>query len=154
MKSTLFVALSFASLAVAAQPVQNSVAVVLGPKAYREGDVIEITDVMATSRYLEKGDSVTVRGRVRLASRQSANLCLYLTQTNGNGVEETDSAQTTAVTKGRSDFELKTTIKHEGFLHVTFYDSSSGKPFGGTYFGTADQMKQIAEWNVQYYLSD
>jgi hypothetical protein len=51
-------------------------------------------------------------------------------------------------------FELKTTIKHRGLLHVTLYDARSGKPFGGTYFGTADQMRSIAGWDVGYYLAN
>jgi hypothetical protein len=58
------------------------------------------------------------------------------------------------VSKGLTTFEVKTTIKHEGALHVTLYDTKSGKPFGGTYFGTPEQMKQIAAWDVGYYLGD
>ncbi len=57
------------------------------------------------------------------------------------------------VPKGLGEFELKITIKHRGALHVTMYDPQSGKPFGGTYFGTVDQMKAIAHWDVNYYLS-
>jgi hypothetical protein len=143
-----------ASIAVASPPVQKSVPTVLGPKAYRAGDVVEITDVTATSARLEPGDSVTVRGRVRLESRSAGRLCLFLTQTEGNGSEEVDSQQTQVVKRGSADFELKATIKHPGALHVTFYDDATGKPFGGSYFGTAEQMKQIANWNVNYYLED
>jgi hypothetical protein len=57
-------------------PIQEPVATRLGPKAYRDGDVIEITNVTATSAKLEQGDSVTVTGRVRLSSQQAADLCL------------------------------------------------------------------------------
>jgi len=154
MKSMLSFAIALASVAAGAQQVQDSQTFVLGPKAYREGDAIEITALTATSGRLEKGDSVTIRGRVKLASRDSADLCLFLTQTQGDGREEVDPRQVRAISKGSSEFELKTTIKHEGMLHVTFYDSKSGKPFGGAYFGTADQMKQIADWDVGYYLAD
>ncbi|MDB5386214.1 MAG: hypothetical protein JWM11_1860 [Planctomycetaceae bacterium] len=150
----VFTFLILTSFVTAAPPRQDSVTTVLGPKAYRDGDVIEITDVTATSRNLEQGDSVTVRGRVRLGSRDSADLCLFLTQTRGTGLEETDPPQTTVVSKGLATFELKATIKHQGVLHLTFYDRKSGKPFGGTYFGTTDQMRRISDWDVRYYLSE
>jgi hypothetical protein len=154
MKTTLLLTLVLTSTILAAPPAQDSVQIILGPKAYRDGDVIEITDVTATSRNLEQGDSVIVRGRVRLDSRSSARLCLFLTQTQGDGSEETDPGQTKSVSKGIASFELKATIKHRGVLHLTLYDSTSGKPFGGTYFGTVDQMTRVANWNVDYYLSD
>jgi hypothetical protein len=125
---------------------------VLGPKVYRDGDVIEITDVQATSPKLEQGDSLVVRGRVRLASQDQAQLCLFLTQTEGAGHEEVDPSQITQVKRGRADFELRATIKHRGVLHLTLYDPS-GKPFGGVYFGTAAQMKRIEGWSLDHYLS-
>lgn len=135
-------------------PAQMPALTVLGPKAFRDGDVIEITDVRATSARLEQGDSVTVRGRFRLESHDEAQLSLYLTQTEGDGVEETDPGQIVRVQKGRGEFELKTTIKHRGALHLTYYSSRTGKPFGGVYFGTPRQMKAIESWDVGYYLQD
>ena len=140
------------SLAFAAPPIQESVAPALGPKLFRDGDVIEITDVTATSRNLEQGDSVTVKGRARLSSCDSADLCLFLTQTVGNGSEETDRCQTMKVKKGIQDFELKIMIKHQGVLHVTFYREADGRPFGGTYFGTPEQMKRVSTMDLRYYL--
>lgn len=137
----------------AAPPLQKSVETVLGPKAYRDGDVIEITDVTATSPKLEQGDTVTVRGRYRLDSHEAADLCLFLTQTEGDGLEETDATQTMRVERGHGKFELKTTIKHRGWLHVTFYDVETGKPFGGVYFGTPKQMEEMGESDVSHYLS-
>lgn len=154
MKKAFFFSLLLTSLAVAAPPTQQPISVVLGPKAYRDGDVIEITEVTATSKNLEQGDSITVRGRVRLDSRNSANLCLFLTQTQGDGLEETDAGQTKEIASGLSSFELKATIKHRGALHLTLYDGKSGKPLGGTYFGTPSQMSEIAGWDVKYYLAD
>jgi hypothetical protein len=156
MKTTLPCLLLFvlALAAVAAAPGQKSVEVALGPKAFRDGDVIEITDVTGTSAKLEQGDSVSVRGRVRLDSRKAATLSLYLTQTEGDGLEETDVSQSKDVSSGLTMFELKTTIKHRGALHVSLYDQQSGKPFGGVYFGTAEQMERIAGWNVGYMLED
>src|SRR5271170_7311758 len=106
MKTLLITALLISSSILAAPPAQMSAPTVLGPKAFRDGDVIEITDVQATSPKLEQGDSVTVRGRVRLASQDQAQLGLYLTQTEGDGNEEVDRSQTTQVKRGLSDFEL------------------------------------------------
>ncbi|MEM8681534.1 MAG: hypothetical protein AAGF97_19485 [Planctomycetota bacterium] len=152
LASLVSVVLATALLADA--PVLQSVAPVLGPKLFRDGDVVEITDLQATSPQLEPGDTIVVRGRIRLDSRPHANLCLFLTQTEGDGWEETDKTQRQEVESGLHDFELKTTIKHRGALHVTLYDSNTGRPFGGTYFGTADQMHEIADWDLGYYLED
>lgn len=154
MTCSIPVALLVLSATMAAPPAQDSVNTVLGPKAYRDGDVIEITDVTATSPRLEQGDSVTVKGRYRLDSQPSARLCLYLTQTEGDGKEETDDTQEMLVSNGLGNFELKITIKHRGALHLTYYDPKSGRPLGGTYFGTAEQLQAIADWDVSYYLDD
>src|SRR4051812_37447949 len=94
----------------AAPPAQMPTMTVLGPKAYQDGDVIEIIDVRATSPRLEQGDSVTVRGRFRLESHKEAQLSLYLTQTEGNGAEEVDATQTMMACGKCGSFELKTTI--------------------------------------------
>jgi hypothetical protein len=146
-------ALALVTAALAGQPpLQESVVTQLGPKAYRDGDVIEITNVAATSPKLEQGDSLTVTGRVRLQSQEAADLCLSVTQTQGNGFDMGDGNESIHVKKGQREFSLKMTIKHRGPLHVTLYDSKSGRPIGGTYFGTTDQMKKIADWNVAYYL--
>ncbi len=138
----------------AAPPLQSDVETVLGPKLYRDGDVIEITDVQSTSPRLEQGDTVVVKGRVRLVSNSRAQLGLYLTQTIGDGREETDKTQTTTIAAGVHQFELTTTIKHQGVLHLTLYDTASGRPFGGTYFGTQAQIEKIADWKLDYFLND
>ena len=149
---TVLAAALIASTTFAGGPIQSSVDVMLGPKAYRNGDVIEIIDVHSTSPKLEQGDTVTVTGRVYLKSHHSASLCLYVTATEGDGIGETDPAQKVVVNKGRTEFTLKTTIRDKGVLHVTFYDVKTGKPFGGTYFGTTTQMKSIEKMDVNYYL--
>ena len=148
----MLVAVVMASPLFASPPEQDAVSVVLGPKAYRDGDVIQITDVTATSPKLEQGDTVKVKGRVRLDSREEGRLCLLLTQTRGDGSEETDVRQSVIVKRGLAEFELEITIKHQGVLHLTFYDQTSSKAFGGTYFGTRDQMREIADWDLSYYL--
>jgi hypothetical protein len=154
VKSAILLTLALATQLLGAPPQQESVSVVLGPKAYRDGDAIEITDITCTSANLEQGDSVTVRGRVRLDSQQSANLCLFLTQTESSGHSEIDAGQLKNVTRGITSFELSILVKHRGALHVTLYDATTGKPFGGTYFGTANQMKQLGTSSVQHYSAD
>jgi hypothetical protein len=116
--------------------------------------VIEITDVQATSPKLEKGDSVTVRGKYRLASRERAQLSLFLTATQGDGRSEIVPAQTTRVERGRGEFELKTVIANRGALHLSFYDVETGKSLGCVYFGTRDQMKAIEGWTWVYDLGE
>src|SRR5262249_30405304 len=108
----------------------------------------------ATSANLEQGDTITVKGRVRLESRASASLNLLVTQTQGSGGEETDQGQCLAVSKGLQEFTLKATIKHNGVLHLSLYDAKTGLAFGGVYFGTAEQMKAIADWDLGYYLEN
>jgi RNA polymerase sigma factor (sigma-70 family) len=123
---------------------------VLGPKAFQDGDGIEITGVRATSARLEQGDSLIVRGRFLLGSRDSAQLCLSVTQHEGDGLGPSTEMQ---VKRGKGDFELKATIENRGSLHVTFYDQA-GNPFGGVYFGTEAQMKEIEDWSLDYYLEN
>jgi hypothetical protein len=154
MKTAVLAAWMVWSAFAATPPEQGPAPTVLGPKLFRDGDVIEIKDVRATSPRLEQGDSLTVRGRFRLESHEDAQLSLYVTQTEGDGVEEVEPTQTVRVKKGAGDFELKTTIKHRGVLHITYYSTESGKPFGGVYFGTRRQMKPIKTWNLGYYLQD
>lgn len=143
-----------AGTATANEPLQRPVTVELGPKAYRDGDVVQIMKVTATSARLEQGDTVTVKGRIRLDSTADARLCLYLNQTKGDGLEETDSTQEVLVKRGRTDFELTITIKHQGVLHLTLYRTTDGKPFGGVYFGTTDQMESISGAIVRHYLDE
>jgi hypothetical protein len=134
-----------------AKPLQQPVPIQLGAKAFRDGDVIRIDEVLSTSPRLEQGDTITIKGYFRLESRTEASLQLLLTQTEGDGVEETDATQGISTTKGTGQFEVTITVKHKGYLHLTFYDTDTGKPFGGTYFGTTDQMSQAPNLCVDHY---
>lgn len=152
MKRLLACMLLATSTVYADPPTQSPVSVTLGPKLYRDGDVIEITNVLSTSPRMEQGDRVTVKGRVRLDSEETARLCMYLTQTEGDGLEEAEPSQEVKAECGIHEFELSATIKHRGDLHITFYHSRTGRPFGGVYFGTKAQMKKIADRDLSYYL--
>ncbi len=82
----------------------------------------------------------------------SKQLGYYLTQTEGDGLEETDAQQKTTVKNGQQNFKLMLTIKHQGAMHLSLYDLETHRPFGGVYFGTQQQMEEIADWDLRYYL--
>ncbi|HTQ51360.1 MAG TPA: M56 family metallopeptidase, partial [Candidatus Acidoferrales bacterium] len=126
-------------------------AFVLGPQKFREGDAISIQQVLATSPGFEMGDHVVVRGRYHLQSKEEAELCLFLTQTEGDGKERMSSVERMGMKKGSGEFELTYDVKHIGVLHLTFYGIPDGKPFGGVYFGTAQQMAKIKDWTLSDY---
>jgi hypothetical protein len=144
------VLLSLATTIPAGEPVKESVEVVLGPKRYREDDVVKITDVTSTSPRLEPGDTVRVKGLVTLDSQEAATLSLYLTQTKFGGSTPTDRKQLLEIQKGQTEFDLEITIRHTGVLHLTMYDNG-GRPIGGVYFGTEAQMKPIERWTLSHY---
>ncbi len=119
----------------------------LGPKHFRDGDLIEIEEVRAASPLLAVGDKVTVRGRYVLNSEERARLCLYLTSAAA-AAEPDFPNQTAVVTKGSGSFGLAEVLRHPGHLHLSFYRMPDGKRFGTVYFGTAQQMKGISDWKL------
>ena len=118
-------------------------------KSFRDGDSITITEVKATSPDLKAGDKVIVKGHYTLASQPKASLCLFVTAKTGPGIGPFHPEQRIAITDGQGDFELSETPDDDGYLHVTFYSVPEGKGFGGVYFGTAKQMKEIKPWHVE-----
>jgi hypothetical protein len=92
-----------------------------------------------------------VTGKYRLDSHEEATLALYLTQTEGNGTQETDPTQKSAAKRGWHKFTSVITVKYRGLLHLTFYDCTSGKPFGGVYFGTPKQIDSDHSVSVDHY---
>ena len=116
-----------------------------GPKKFKEGAAIVIQQVLATSPNFAIGDRVVVRGRYLLASKEKARFALFLTQTEGEGRERVFPTQIMEVTKGSSEFELTCEVKRAGYLHLTFHGAADGKPFGGVYFGTNQQMTKTGD---------
>ena len=94
------------------------------------------------------GDKVLVKGYYTLTSKPKASLSLFATATKGPGRSPIQPEQTMAITEGQGQFELSETLNCDGYLHVTFY-SDGGRPFGGFYFGTAQQMNEIRHWDVR-----
>ena len=155
MKTTVILLMSILAIPAASNAAleQKVVPVQIGAKAFRDGDVVQITEVLSTSKDLEPGDTVTVRGRYRLDSVDSARLMLLLTQTESDGREETDKSQIVTAKRGWHEFEAIITVKHRGFLHLTFYDGI-GEPIGGVYFGTASQMAKAEGLSISHYKTD
>jgi hypothetical protein len=130
------------------------VAITLGPNDFKNGDLINITEVQASSPELKNGDRVVVKGYYILASQPKAWLSLFATAVRGSGVGPIRPGQQISVTKGQGQFELFETMDCDGYLHVTFYSIPGGKPFGGMYFGTAQQMKEIEQWDVKSWYTN
>ncbi len=126
----------------------------LGPQLFLEGDRIKIEDVKATSSTFDVGTVVTVKGSYTLESHPEAKICIFVTQTEGDGKSKILPGQQREITKGAGDFELSIDIRHEGYLHVTFYPIDGGSGFGGVYFGKSKQMKAIKEWTLDWYLGE
>lgn len=123
---------------------------VLGQFKFLEGDSIVIDEVLSTSPKLSVGDRVVVRGHYRLKHRDEAKLSLFVTTREQVSVAVVKD-QTMAVRQGSGSFELACEIRNEGALHVSFYSVTSGRPFGGVYFGTEEQMQRIARMSLSDY---
>ena len=121
----------------------------LGPKYFRDGDLIVIEQVAATSPLLAVGDKLSVRGRYVLKSEERARLCLYLSMSDAVAAEPDFPTQTTELTIGSGAFELAEVVRHPGQLHLSFYRIPDGKRFGTVYFGTAQQMSEISHLKLQ-----
>lgn len=123
----------------------------IGPQLFRDGDSIKIEEVKASSSKFEIGESVRVKGTYTLESHPDAKICIFVTQTEGDGKSKILPGQQLEIMKGEGAFELSIDIKHEGYLHVTFYPTN-GSGFGGVYFGESTQMKEIKDWTLDWYL--
>ena len=114
-----------------------------GLNTLQRGDAISLTEVSASSTNFAVGDTVRVKGAYTLASRPQARLALYVTATKGDGRGPVQPEQWQKIEKGSGEFTLSQTIDDHGCLHLTFYDTDSGKALGGFYFGTQSQVDEI-----------
>lgn len=133
----------------AARTVQFAV----GPLAFAGGDEIKIMEVWSELGTLEKGDTVTVTGTYTLASRPAATLWFYITEDAAKRPKGRDGGVALPLQAGSATFRLERPITVEGHLHLGFYDNQSGDCFGTVYFGTPAQMREIAHWNVQGWIT-
>ena len=126
----------------------------IGPQLFRDGDSIKIEEVKASSSRFQVGEKVTVSGRYTLSTHPEAQISIFLTQTEGDGKSEILPGQQMEIKEGDGEFELTVDIRHEGYLHVTFYPIDGGRGFGGLYFGKRKQMKEIKDWTLDWYLGE
>jgi len=127
--------------------------VVPGATFFQPGDLLQITEVRASSPALKAGDTVVVHGRYKLATATAAKISFFCTAVaTGSGRSRVMPEQQMSVTQGEGAFVLTQVVPYDGFLHVTFYRQPGGTPFGGTYFGTAAQMdtqrRDSQKWDI------
>jgi hypothetical protein len=126
----------------------------IGPNFFQKGDLINITEVKASSPNPKKGDKVNVKGYYMLASASKASLLLSVTATKGSGHSKIRREQTKQITRGQGDFEFSETMPFNGYLEVAFYPVPAGEAFGGLYVGTAKQMEEIKSWDVKAWYTN
>jgi hypothetical protein len=126
----------------------STVPIGLGPTHFRDGDMIAIEQVVATSPNLAVGDKVTVRGRYVLKSEDKAHLCLYLATSAAVGAEPIFPTQAIEIKNGSGSFELAEVVRHPGHLHLSFYQIPTGTRFGSVYFGTPQQIEEMSHLKI------
>lgn len=122
---------------------------VIGPRAFRKGDKIEIQEVWSQRGTLAKGDTVKVKGTFTLRSTPTATLAFYVTASSpadayGPGLERQVKAGAAV------PFEMERRITCDGHLHLGLYPAGGGNVLGTIYFGTEAQMKEIADWQESW----
>jgi hypothetical protein len=122
-----------------------------GPHSFRPGDRIKIKEVRSSSSEFEVGSEVIVRGDYLLRSRASGRIGLFVTRKEPSQGSAISPEQTVKVASGSGQFELRIKVLPSGFLHVSFYPAEGGSAFGGVYFGTEKQMKDVTHWNLATY---
>jgi hypothetical protein len=113
----------------------------LGQKQFQNGDRVQITAVRCTAEQLQMGELMQVKGTYDLNSADEADLCLFMTATDGNGKGPIYPQQTMSVKRGHGEFVLREPITCRGWPHVSFYDKKSGENIGGVYFGYGEWLQ-------------
>jgi hypothetical protein len=106
----------------------------LGDSEFAAGDSITIQELRGTAEKIQPGETYSVSGTYSLNSESDADLSFFATTTNRNPTP-IDPQQTVHVTKGTGAFRLIKKVTEGGFLHLTFYSRTTGRGFGGVYFG-------------------
>lgn len=130
----------------------KKVAFVIGPKLFPHGDDIAIQEVWSERGTLELGDTVIVRGTYTLKSRSIATLLFSITHDGRKGPQPGCTLERPAQS-GTVPFELELPVGAEGHLHLGFYDIETRGSFGNVYFGTYEQMKGIAHWDLRGWMN-
>lgn len=156
MKQLLIIPALFASVACQSQ---DTVVLVspypvrfeIGASEFPFGDHITIDRVISEGGPFAAGTTLTVSGSYDLRSRPEATLYLGTTSSSQSTAKPSKDDNMSTVLKGQGTFELRHTIPGPGHPHVTFYDSETGKPFAGSYFGRGDYL--LREANLDYGLA-
>jgi len=143
----LFVASSCATPEASRSTDASIVAFDVGATEFSSGDRIVVERVHSSTGQIAPGAALTVLGRYELCSRETALLYLGVTATTSVGAATAvEPRQQSEVALGSGQFELTYVVPGPGYPHVTFYDSSTGKPFGGVYFGTDETLLRTKSW--------
>ena len=111
----------------------------LGDSQFAPGDTITIQSVRGTAESFRTNETYCVEGAYTLASKDEANLALFVTTKQDIRVK-TDKRQMVEVKRGTGSFRLIEIVSVEGYPHVSFYPVHSGGGFGGIYFGHGDWL--------------
>ena len=132
----------------ASQPKAKKREFVVGPQKFTSGDKIVIQEVWSQRGTLAKGDTVKVKGTYILYSRPTATMLLGVTTDSSKGPQGGSTLERQVESGNAVPFEMELPITVHGHLHVGLYDVKTRKNFGTVYFGTYDQMQEIADWDL------
>ena len=125
--------------------------VVIGESQFFNADYIKIRSVKSSGKGFEVGATVTVKGTYTLNSADTADLCFFSTTTLKHGEKPKPTpiqdSQRIKARKGKHRFSLSSVIVDDGNLHLTFYHSTTGKPFGGVYFRDKSNVVMKKGWS-------
>lgn len=130
----------------AAEP--SKVDFIVSPQKSRNGDLIFIEEVLASSPKFAPGEKVTVRGRYEVKSVDEAKLCLFLAQSVGSTNQPMSRSQAIEIKKGSGKFELSEQIKHSGAFHVSLY-RPDGTAIATVYFGKKAQVEKASRRKLE-----
>jgi beta-lactamase regulating signal transducer with metallopeptidase domain len=112
-----------------------------GATRFLNGDGIKILEVRGTAETFTPGKCYLIRGEYTLKSHGRATLAAYITAMDAeNGSNTPLRIQSTVVDNGKGTFTLVLPMAYRGWPHVSFYPADGGEGFGGTYFGTGDNV--------------
>ena len=109
----------------------NTVPVESGPAEFATGDSITVTALHGSDPIIVPGGSYRVRGRWTLASRDAADLAVWVKdgQCAGN--------TSIAIARGSGDFDLTFMVMSKGFPVISLRAPGTGDAFGFAYFREA-----------------
>lgn len=143
----LFLSLAF-FLTMASVIVAEPVSFKLDATEFHNNDSIKIESVESDTSSFKEGSIVVIKGSYTLNSKITANLSFFQTSTEKKHAKSTiANTQTVSTKNGTHNFILAKKMVGSGYPHVTFYNSKTGKPFGGIYFGNEKNLLKTKTWS-------